>query len=77
MVGYIIDLTQEREDMNRLRPIERRAISCEASADARHAMNQPVAPSVAAAAGGPRFLNTAAGSAAIAIVPLAVAKVAA
>jgi PAS domain S-box-containing protein len=64
--GYITEITQEREDMGRLRQVERLATLGEVAAGIAHEMNQPLAAIAMAAENGLRLLNEGAAPAAVA-----------
>ncbi len=66
LFGYITEITQEREDMGRLRQVERLATLGEVAAGIAHEMNQPLAAIAMAAENGLRLLNDGAEPAAIA-----------
>jgi PAS domain S-box-containing protein len=66
LFGYITEITQEREDMGRLRQVERLATLGEVAAGIAHEMNQPLAAIAMAAENGLRLLNDGAESIAIA-----------
>jgi C4-dicarboxylate-specific signal transduction histidine kinase len=59
LFGYIVETTQEREDMARLRQVERLATLGEVAAGIAHEMNQPLAAIAMAAENGLRLLNQA------------------
>ncbi|HET6610220.1 MAG TPA: PAS domain-containing protein, partial [Rhodopila sp.] len=66
LFGYITEITQEREDMGRLRQVERLATLGEVAAGIAHEMNQPLAAIAMAAENGLRLLNDGAEPAAVA-----------
>ncbi len=57
LFGYIVETTQEREDMARLRQVERLATLGEVAAGIAHEMNQPLAAIAMAAENGLRLLG--------------------
>jgi PAS domain S-box-containing protein len=57
LFGYIVETTQERDDMARLRQVERLATLGEVAAGIAHEMNQPLAAIAMAAENGLRLLK--------------------